>query len=207
MINKEYKERLNQILTLSWDIFKSQFINGRIRITKEAPFQHHFANIIKSIGDLFCIKRNELFFTDLETKCPNIKNKNKYLDFTCGFISDSKEIKAAIELKFKTKNQGAQDFGRIDSYVDIEALELSLDKGYALGRFFMITDSTAYINSSTVGVGTIFSMHNGYISKPGKFQAKECKGRSEVVVGLKNSYKFEWEKIKDYYFLEIRINK
>jgi hypothetical protein len=207
MKEKEYLARIDKIIDLSWQIFKEQFINGRITITKEAPFQHHFANIIKTVGDLFCIKRNELFFTDLETKCPNIKNKNKYFDITCGFIINQKEIKASLELKFKTKLQGAQDFGRIDSYVDIEALEQSLERGYITGRFFMITDSTAYINKSKKGVGTIFAMHKEHMSKPGIFQSKVCKGRENVMIELKDTYKFDWEYLRNFYFLELKINK
>jgi hypothetical protein len=205
MIALDYKERLGEIIDSAWDIFKSQFINGRITITKEAPFQHHFANIIKTLGDLYCIKREEIFFTDLETKCPNIRNKNKYVDITCGFIVGKKEIKAAIELKFKTKQQGAQDWGRIDAYLDIEAVELSNKNDYDVGRFFMITDSTAYINKSKVGVGTIFSMHQDYKSKPGNFQPLKCKGREDTIVKLNGSYSFNWEKHNEFYFLKLVI--
>ena len=46
MLQNEHTERLNQVLDLSWDIFKSQFINGRHETNKETPFQHHFANFI-----------------------------------------------------------------------------------------------------------------------------------------------------------------
>ena len=62
MIPLDYRERLDRILDLSWEIFKSQFINGRILVATEAPFQHHLGNIIKSIGELYCLKRNEVFF-------------------------------------------------------------------------------------------------------------------------------------------------
>ena len=120
---------------------------------------------------------------------------------------NQKEIKASLELKFKTKLQGAQDFGRIDSYVDIEALEQSLERGYITGRFFMITDSTAYINKSKKGVGTIFAMHKEHMSKPGIFQSKVCKGRENVMIELKDTYKFDWEYLRNFYFLELKINK
>ncbi len=206
-IPEDYSERLDKIIDLSWSIFKSQFTNGRVLVTREAPFQHHLASIIKTVGNLFCIKREEVFFTDLERKCPEIKNKDKYFDMVCGFIINGEEIKASIELKFKTKQQGAQDYGRIDAYKDIEALEESLNQGHSLGRFFMVTDSTSYINPSSRGVGTIFPMHNGHVSKPGKFQAEQCKGREDVVVEIKGQYKFEWEKINNFYFLELNIKQ
>lgn len=204
MIPLDYEKRIDLVISQAWDIFKSQFIRGKIIINKEAPFQHHFANIIKNLGDLYCIERNEFFIVDLETKCPNIKNKNKYLDITCGFSNASTEFKISIELKFKTSQQGAQDHGRIDSYIDIEALELSQKEDYKKGYFFMITDSSVYINPSNKGVGTVFSMHEGFQSKSGTFQYPS-KGREDIIVELKKSYKFKWEKIESFYFLNLEV--
>src|SRR5690606_691576 len=149
-IEFEYSKRLEEILDQSWKIFKSQFIYGRHKINKEAPFQHHFAQIIKSVGNLYSISEKDLFKVDLEVKCLNIKGKSKYIDITCEFVD---KINCAIELKFKTSQQGAQDHGRIDAYVDIEALELVTNSEYKIGKFYMITDSQTYINKSNKGVG------------------------------------------------------
>ena len=207
IIPEGYIERLGLVLDRSWEIFKSQFINNKFQITKEAPFQLHLAFIIRNMGDLFCIKRKDLFFVDLETKIENIKGKNKNFDITCGFITPTEEIKCAIELKFKTKKQAAQDWGRIDAYADIEGVELTLDQNYSFGRFYMITDSTAYIKKSLRGVGTEFCMYDGHISPPNKTFHYNCQGREHVYVRLKKSYKFEWERINEYYFLELKINR
>lgn len=103
IIEFEYSQRLNEVLQQSWKIFKSQFIFKRNKITKEAPFQHHFAQIIKNVGDLYSISEKDLFKVDLETKCENIKGKTKYIDITCEFVD---KINCAIELKFKTAQQG-----------------------------------------------------------------------------------------------------
>lgn len=206
MIPISYSDRIDEIMNLSWKIFKSQFLNGRLEINKEAPFQHHFANIIRDMGNLYCIRRGEIFFTDLETKCEDLKEKNKYLDITCGFIRGNKEYKVSVELKFKTARQGAQDHGRIDAYIDIEALELTLDKGFEKGFFFMITDSQVYVNPSRRGVGIVFITHNGFVSEPKDYKVKSCKGRENIVVNLKNSYHFNWEKEKDFYFLKLPVN-
>ena len=65
----------------------------------------------------------------METKCENINGKPKYIDISCGFID---KINCAIELKFKTAQQGAQDHGRIDAYRDIYALELVTEKLFNL---------------------------------------------------------------------------
>ena len=55
IINFEYPDRLKEVLDISWKIFKSQFIHRRHEINKEAPFQHHFAQIIRNLGNLFPI--------------------------------------------------------------------------------------------------------------------------------------------------------
>ena len=196
------KKRIHLILDSSWRIFKSQFIHGRHPVLKEAPFQHHFANIISSVGGLYCIQRNDSFVVDLETKCENIKNKSKYLDITCAL---NRDIKCAIELKFKTAKQGAQDHGRIDAYVDIEAVELACKSaGYTFGKFYMITDSATYVHQSKKGIGTIFATHQGFESPTHKL-CSQSKGREGIEVCLEHPYRFDWQKIHEWYFLDLTI--
>ncbi len=89
---------------------------------------------------------------DLETRCEDVRGKTKFIDITCSFPNAA--VSCAIELKFKTTQQGAQDHGRIDAYVDIEAVELVCESHFTFGRFFMITDSSVYVNTSRRGVGT-----------------------------------------------------
>ncbi len=204
IVEFEYTKRLNEVLNQSWKIFKSQFIHGRHQINKEAPFQHHFAQIIKSVGDLYSIAEKDLFKVDLETKCNNVKGKSKYIDISCEFVG---QIKCAIELKFKTAKQQAYDHGRIDAYIDIEALEIVTKGQFDLGKFYMITDSTPYINQSIRGVGTVFATHNGFVTEKGKEFWFNSKGREDARVSLRNSYQFDWEKINDWYFLDLTINK
>ncbi|MGA1847666.1 hypothetical protein [Deferribacter abyssi] len=111
-------------------------------------------------------------------------------------------------MKFKTAQQGAQDYGRIDTFVDIEALEIACDKyGYNIGRFYMITNSTEYITQSKRDIGTVFTtMFDGAVTKPNStFHYAGLKGKENVKVQLSNSYTFEWEKIGNRYFLELKI--
>jgi len=199
---ENYTERISDVLEISWRILKSRFIDGRHEITKEAPFQHYFAHIISTIGESFCTKRNDIFLVDLETKTEGIKGKAKYLDITCGFPNQN--ASCAIELKFKTNRQGAQDHGRIDAYIDIEALELVCNQSFNIGRFYMITDSTPYINRSKKGVGTVFATHDGSQIDPGTYHFPS-KGREHIHVSLQNRYTLEWEKINQWYFLQVNI--
>jgi hypothetical protein len=202
----EHNERLNAVVMLSWKILQTRFTQGRHRIPTEAPFQHYFGHILSIIGESFCMSREDKFVVDLEERILDIKDKSKFIDIVCGFQNSN--TYCAIELKFKKKSQGAQDFGRIDSYVDIEAVELAIEKKkYAMGFFFIITDSTAYVNPSRIGVGTIFPMHDGASVAAGSFTAIHCKGREGVVVTLRDSYSFGWEKSGDWYFMCVPIKK
>lgn len=124
---------------------------------------------------------------------------------TCSFANSY--VSCAVELKFKTHKQVAQDWGRIDAYVDIEALEHACkDADYTFGKFYMITDSPAYTKESKRGVGTEFPMHHEFESQINHvFPSPSCKGRENVKVRLNHSYRFHWEKIDQWRFLDLTI--
>lgn len=203
LIPHDHVERLNQVVDQAWRIFQSHFIYKRHPILKEAPFQHHFANILSTVGSLYCVERTDIFFVDLETKCENIKGKAKFIDISCAFLNAN--VACAIELKFKTAQQGAQDHGRIDAYCDIEAVELACASRYQFGRFFMLTDSSVYVNPSQKGVGTVFCLHEGFQVTPGKAISYPSKGREDVIVTLDKPYSLNWQRSGDWYFLEVRV--
>ena len=169
LISNNYASRMKEILDESWKIFKSQFVYKRNDIDKEAPFQLQFASIIKSVGELYSIKPGEQFFVGMETKCEGIKEdgKPKYVDITCGFRTGSKsEFSCAIELKFKTRQQSAQDIGRINVYQDLESLEKVCRKGgYDSGKFYMITDSRMYTALGKGEVADQFMIYDGYTTQ------------------------------------------
>jgi hypothetical protein len=204
-ISSEYSQRIEEVLDLSWKIFKSQFINRRHEINTEAPFQHHFAQIIRNVGELYSINHDDLFKVDLETKLDKVRERSKYYDISCQF---SGHIKCVIELKFKTKQQGAQDFGRIDSYVDLESLEIAIKDHFDLGKFYMITNDLIYTKESKIGSGTIFCMHDGFRNERNKvLNASHTKGKEHVFVKLQNQYLFDWEHINGWHFLDLSIRK
>ncbi len=203
LIPYDHVERLNHVVDQAWRVFQSHFIHKRHPILKEAPFQHHFANILSTFGSLYCVERTDSFFVDLETKCEDIKGKSKFIDISCAFLNVN--VACAIELKFKTAQQGAQDHGRIDAYSDIEAVELACASRYQFGRFFMITDSSVYVNPSQKGVGTAFCLHDGFQVTKGKAISYQSKGREHVTVTLNKPYTFNWQHSGDWYFLEVRI--
>lgn len=203
-------EKLDLIVTEAWTIFNHQFLNGRIQVEKEAPFQHHLANIIRDLGNLYCFSRSETFIVDLETKELNIRKKNKFIDITFGFYDGPKLLaKAAMELKFKKKIQGAEDFARIDSYQDIESLEYCLERGYSNAYFCMIADDLIYSKASKIATtGDIFSMREGYVTPINiPISNANCKGRKDVIVTFKKAHTFEWQVQNGYLFLCMFLHK
>lgn len=109
-IPDDLSRRLDIIIENAWKIFINHFLNKKYEVAIEAPFQLHFASILKLVGELYCLKRREIFFVDLESKVKT-GGKNKYIDIICGFLRGEKESKVPIELKFKTLAQSAEDLG------------------------------------------------------------------------------------------------
>lgn len=190
------------VVDQSWIILKSRFLQGRHDIPLEAPFQHYFANILSAYGELCCTGRTDLFLVDLESKMQGVPCR-EYIDVVCSFHAHAK---CAIELKFKTARQGAQDHGRIDVYQDIECLERARQSGFNFARFYMITDSQVYVNPSRRGVGTVFATHDGHLTTAGEtFHCPQCIGRENIRLTLQNPYTFQWEQIGNWFFLELHI--
>lgn len=203
-------EKLNTLIQEAWEIFMAQFIGGRIHVTTEAPFQHYLANVIKSLGDLYCFSRTETFLVDLETKEENIRGRKKYIDITFGFYDGAKVLaRGAMELKFKRKDQGADDFARIDSYQDIECLEVCLERDYDVAYFGMISDNKIYANPSRQGTtGQIFSMRSGYqIPVNTLITNPNCKGRQDIGVFIKKEHTFKWEDHGKYISLCMPVHR
>jgi hypothetical protein len=214
--------RIDDILQTSWRILKTRFIKRRYEISSEAPFQHYFAHIISTIGDTYCITRTEKFMVDLEVKLEGKNNndevKKSYIDITCGFSrggNDSRE-KTAIELKFKTKSQGAPNDTRNLVFQDIKRLENARkEDSFSQGRFYMITDLQTYANKSKKGLGTVFRTHDGAETQANEeIYYPDSTSKKNVKVTLDDPYSFNWEKIdkkttkkEEWYFLEIPVLK
>ena len=222
IIPTDDNKRIEEILKLSWRILKTRFIEKRYEISSEAPFQHYFAHIISTIGDTYCITRTEKFMVDLEVKLEGKNNndevKKSYIDITCGFSRGGKDSqeKTAIELKFKTKKQGASNDGKNNVFQDIERLEKTINEpSFGQGRFYMITDLQTYANKSKKGLGTVFRIHDGAETQANEeFYYPDSTSKKNVKVTLDDPYSFNWEKIdkkttkkEEWYFLEIPVLK
>ena len=159
LIANDYPSRMKEILDEAWKVFKWQFANKAFvkEIENEAPFQLHFASIIRSIGNMYVL-HGETFYVDLETKWEGKTDesceKKKYIDITCGFYKFGEAIPqyaCAIELKFKRKDYGALPHNLFAIYKDIESIESEVlatgEEGndrYSEGRLYFITNNSDY---------------------------------------------------------------
>ena len=207
-------KRLEIVVEKAWNIFTSYFLNKKYEIEREAPFQFHFASILKLVGELYCLKREETFFVDLESKIKVI-DENKYIDIVCGFIIGKKEYKALIELKFKTLKQSAEDLGAMEIYKDIYDLEnvIKQEHHFQTAYFFMITDNPRYTKAPRKNsLRAVFNTSDNYEIQPSyeykytdtKTGDKFYKKNGSLI--FKEKRQFKWQRYKNkFYFLKMKI--
>lgn len=198
--------RLDEIINLSWRIFTNRFINNKYDINLEAPFQLHFASILKNVGDLYCVKKRELFDVNLEVNMPYKINKRNNVDIVLSLINIENDLEyiIPIELKYKTQDQSAEILGVMQIYRDLYSLECLYKKTYPnnciipFSYFFIITDDSRYIKKAKSGVKTVFRTDDSYSIIPGNdykyLESKTAKKFHEDYGSFNylNSYKFNW---------------
>lgn len=238
LIAIDYASRMKEILDEAWKVFKWQFANKAFvkEIENEAPFQLHFASIIRSIGNMYVL-HGETFYVDLETKWEGKTDKSgekkKYIDITCGFYKFGEAIPqyaCVIELKFKRKDYGALPHNLFAIYKDIESIESEVlatgeegkDK-YSEGRFYFITNNSDYCYKSAYVNKAKQQMDTG-ANKYQPFGLNEDTVKEKVIyhpekgsdedrrVDLHREYGISWEKHtnaggEDWFFLEIKIQQ
>ena len=211
-IEIDIKSRLSEIVNISWNIFLNHYINKKYTILLESPFQLHFSEILSRIGNLYCLKREEHFFVDLEVKNTEINNGRYYIDIVCGIIRGEKEYKIALELKFKTLQQSAEDLGVMEFYKDIYSLEKIISKGdYLFGVFLAMTNNNRYVKKPSRGLKMVFNTHNKSFIVPKKeYKYFETKTGEKFYndygsFKFKQKHQFNWKKHKDNYFLKMFI--
>lgn len=218
----DINKRLDEMISLSWNIFINHFINKKYEINLEAPFQLHFASILKHIGEMYCLQKQELFFINLEVDMG--LDKKNYVDIVVSFYdrNTDKEISIPIELKYKTEKQSAEDVGALEIYKDIYNQEKVLkssnkDKVIPFSYFFCITDNRRYVNEANKGLKTVFTTHDGSKIKSNfEYKYLDTKTGKEFYdkYGLfifDKEYEFNWEeytypKGNSYWFLKMRID-
>lgn len=189
------KERLEQILDDSWSILRTQQDHGAIKLQSEAQFQYHFSNIIADIGRLYCIREDDCFDIDPEERF-QINGKNKFFDIYCRL----NDTKAVAELKFVN---GATDWTRIGVYNDLEKLE-SLPPDITVKRFYLITNSSSYLQNNTRLSKIIPISDKRKIKGPTTIKDIRIGTYGPYEITLKGSYMFNWSPPGKWRYLSCR---
>lgn len=227
IIPQEIEERISEMIGLSWTIFVNQFISNKYVINLEAPFQLHFSTILKSIGEMYCLRKGESSYINLEVNMGELK-KN-YVDIVIEYCigSSSKTYKVPIELKYRTLSQSAEDIGVMEMYKDIYSLDQIVDRNIKTGEddiipfayFFCITNNHRYIKPPSRGVKNVFKTYNGaYIEASSEYKYLGTKEGIKFhekygTLIFSKTYQFLWHegmKVSDkekYWFLKMKISK
>ena len=123
------KERLKEIVKVSYNLLCNEIAGGSIHIYNEASLQMHLGVILKQVGDLYEFTKTDRFTVELETWQEidgTLKSKNgrARCDIHLKMESDKDESEVAIELKYfkRSENEAVTD-NRFSILLDLENLE------------------------------------------------------------------------------------
>jgi hypothetical protein len=210
------KERLTQAFDLAYECLRQKINGGLLQVENEASLQLQFAAILKSVGELLEIHRNEFFSIELE-KAVNHSDKlfgksgsNKAkVDLFCSYTNASTDEvhSCAVEIKYFKKKNHREPNNRYDVFADIHNLE---NYGSFADCCFLIvaTDHDHYVDQANYSVDTCdFDFRHGH-----RYNAqKECTYRTAVPYGkpitLQSSYSFLWDTFPNgLHFMKLAVN-
>lgn len=197
-----YRERMREIIDLSYELLCRKVVEGSIEIPNEASFQLQLGTILKIVGQLYEFKDKDRFVINLEAPQEiEATEKSKRgiarcdieLKFLCG---DTCKAKAYIELKhFRKSSTAATTDNRFALFMDLKNLEV-------------------YKSPSDICCEIVFANEKNY-TLPGKskidigegvISPKEIIYTGNKMVTLSNNYEFHWDSYSDrHHFLKIYV--
>ena len=126
---KSIKERLQDIVEISYELLCNQIVGGKICIHNEASLQMHLGVILKQVGHLYELSKEDHFSIELETWQDiegTIKSKKgrARCDIQLNMTNGYETYNVAIELKyFRHHTNEAVTDNRFSILLDLENLE------------------------------------------------------------------------------------
>jgi len=197
-----YQSRLKTIMDLSFNCLYEKIDGGLIIVENEASLQLQLSSILKTFGEQFIFKKDELFAIELEKPVKlsegtfNKSNSSKArIDIFISIenITTKKKTNCSIELKFFKKANHREPNNRYDVFKDIQNLE-----NYAefsnFGFLLVATDHKHYVEYNNYSNDTAdFDFRNNSKYKAGtKLEYKTKKPYGSPIV-LQNNYNFTWK--------------
>jgi hypothetical protein len=196
------QDRLIRVFELAYECLRQKINGGRIRVENEASLQLQFASIIKSVGELLEVHRDEFFSIELEKpvelsgatfeKSGSAKAKIDIF-FSYTNIATRENPSCAIEMKFFKRKNHREPNNRYDVYADIHNLETY---GGVADCCFMVvaTDHDHYVSQSAYSSDTgDFDFREGISYVSGTVVSYRTPEPYGVPIALKGSYSFTWD--------------
>lgn len=210
-----YRERLIEIVEFAYARLREKINGGRIRVENEASLQLQFSALLKSTGELFESKKNEVFSIELEKpallsdgffeKSGTSKAK---IDVWISFedLETKAKHSCAIELKFFKFANHREPNNRYDVFSDIQNLE-AYGNFADLGFLIVATDHDHYVNKDRYSQDTSdFDFRHGSHYDAGKKLTYKTKKPYGDPIVLSNSYSFVWdESTGGIHFLKLPV--
>ncbi len=196
-----YQERLKEIVSLSFKSLYKKINGGLITVENEASLQLQFSSILKTLGELFVYRRDELFSIELEKPVvlsEGVFNKSNSpkarIDIFISIENVTTEEKhnCAIELKFFKKANHREPNNRYDVFKDIQNLE-NYGEFAEYGVLLVATDHEHYVSQDSYSIDTSdFDFRNGSTYSSGTTLEYKTNVPYGGPITLKGSYQFNW---------------
>lgn len=195
------RERLEQIISVAYDILCNKIAIGNIVVKNEASLQMQFGVLLKQVGSLYEFSNDERFSIELETpqdidaSSKSTKGKAR-CDIYLSFADKQNSISAAIELKYFVydKLYEAVTDNRFAVMQDLENLEHYKAKNPSLICYEIVyTDNPNYANpQTTAGIKLAPKVTQNYTYR-------------EKTINLQSSYDAEWVNYGSHYFMKVKF--
>ena len=208
-------DRLIRVFDLAYECLRRKINGGRIRVENEASLQLQFAAILKSVGELLEVERDEFFSIELEkpvslsngsfSKSGSTKAKiDIYFSYT---NASTKAVRScAIEMKFFKKQNHREPNNRYDVFADLHNLETY---GHVADQCFMVvgTDHDHYVNQQRYSSDTgDFDFREGTNYAAGTVATYRTAKVYGAPITLRGSYAFSWDQTSGgLHFLRVRV--
>jgi hypothetical protein len=196
------RDRLIRVFELAYECLRQKINGGRIKVENEASLQLQFAGIIKSVGELLEVHRDEFFSIELEkpveligTNFGKSGSARAKIDIYCTYtnISTRASQSLAIEMKFFKRKNHREPNNRYDVYADIHNLENY--GGFADCCYMVVaTDHDHYVSQKSYSFDTgDFDFREGTAYVAGTVASYRTAVPYGEPIALKGSYMFCWD--------------
>lgn len=201
------KERLDDVIYLSYKSFCNKIASGLIDIHNEISMQMNFAVILKQVTELFIYSPREQFSIILEKYMslskPTAKSQNKIArcDIFIEFTYDKVTYSAAIEMKYFNKGEKSTEAvtdNRFSLIADIENLEEYKNNSSVLTCYQITATNNP---NHTIKKKTKFCIAESISGNTYKYSVNS----TPVSACILNNYTLNWKQYGENYFVIIKV--